>query len=240
MVTDRPDQTESSQLVPRGLFQVEVGGVHTFDDAAAAPAVRVSSIGGALLRIGVADPFELRVGFAGWHRESTAGLDAATGLGDLTLGAKVPLARGAGRSPTIALIGGIVVPVGDEPFRSEGVDPSVRIAVAHDLGGAFSLAYNAGAFWTTVPVGANDESLETSLLYTVAIGRELLPRLAAFVEAFGVHGLADGVPSWLALDGGVTVPVRVNLQFDLSAGIGVSDAAADWFVSAGFAVRAPR
>jgi len=240
MTTDRPDQTESALLVPRGLFQLEVGGVHAFDRGQMAPAVRLSSIGGALLRIGVADPFELRVGFAGWQRESTEGFDAATGFGDLTVGAKVPITRGGGLSPTVAMIGGIVVPVGGEAFRAEGVDPSVRIAVAHDLGQGFSLGYNAGAFWTTVPRGSRGESFETSLLYTVALGRELLPNLAAFVETFGVHGLADGTPSWLALDGGITVPVQVNLQFDLSAGVGVSDAAADWFVSAGLAVRVPR
>jgi hypothetical protein len=240
MITDRPDQTESAQLVPRGLFQLEAGGLHAFDRDGADPALRHSNVGGALLRIGVADPVELRLGFAGWERASVEGGSAASGFGDLAVGTKVRMANGAGLSPAIAVIGGILIPVGDRDFRAAGVDPSVRVSVAHELGGGFGLGYNAGASWTTVTDVAGDESVETALLYTVALGRELLPRLAGFVEVFGVHGLAGGAGSWLALDGGVTVPIRVNLQLDLSGGVGLSEGAADWFVSAGVAVRVPR
>jgi len=240
MATDRPDQTESAVLVPRGLFQLEAGGMHVFDRDGGAPAMRVSTLGGALLRVGITDPVELRVGFAGWQRASADGAGARSGLGDLSVGTKVRVARGAGLSPAVAVVGGIVIPAGDRAFRADGVDPSLRVTVAHDLGGGFGLGYNAGAFWTTVPDATGGETLETSLLYTVALGRQLLPALAAFVEAFGVHGLADGAGSWAALDGGVTVPVLINLQFDLSAGVGLSEGASDWFVSAGFAVRVPR
>jgi hypothetical protein len=240
MVTDRPDQTESAEVVPRGFLQLELGGLHAFDRDGAGPARRLSNVGGALLRIGVLEPVELRLGLAGWQRASVEGGEAASGFGDLDLGAKLRLARGAGLSPAIAVMGDIVVPVGHRDFRAGGVDPSVRLAVAHDLGGGSSLGYNAGAFWTTVAGAAGDESLETSLLYTIALGRQILPKLAAFVEAFGVHGLADGAGSWLALDGGITVPIQVNLQLDLSGGVGLSDAAEDWFVSAGVALRVPR
>ena len=240
MATDRPDQTESAQLVPRGLFQFEAGGTHVVDREGSAPATRVSNVGGALLRIGLLNPVELRVGFAGWQRASAEGGDATAGFGDLAAGTKVRIANGAGMSPAIAVIGGVLIPVGDSDFRAGGVDPSVRVALAHALGGGVSLGYNVGGVWTTVTDGAGDESLETSLLYSVALGRQLLPKLAGFVEAFGVHGLADGAASWHALDGGITIPVRMNLQFDLSAGVGLSEGASDWFLSAGFAVRVPR
>jgi hypothetical protein len=240
MVTDRPDQTESAQLVGRGLFQLEVGGTHVVEGDGSAAALRLSNVGGALLRIGVFDPAELRLGFVGWQHASTEGGTAASGFGDLAVGTKVRIAHGEGLSPAIALIGGVLIPVGDSDFRAGGVDPSVRLALAHELGGGVSLGYNVGGVWTTVTDGAGDESLETSVLYTVAVGRQFLPELAGFVEAFGVHGLADGAGSWLALDGGITVPVRVNLQFDLSGGVGLSEGASDWFLSAGFAVRVPR
>lgn len=240
MVTDRPDQTESSEVVPRGFFQLELGGQHASHREGTNPAMRLSNVGGALLRIGVLEPVELRVGFAGWHHASTEGGNTLSGLGDLEVGTKVQIANGSGLSPVIAVMGGLLVPVGDRDFRAGGVDPSVRVSVAHDLGGGWGVGYNAGAFWTTVAGTAGDESLETSLLYTVALGRQILPKLAAFVEAFGEHGLADGAGSWVALDGGITVPLQVNLQLDLSGGVGLSDAASDWFVSAGVAVRVPR
>jgi len=239
MVTDRPDQTESAQLVGRGLFQLEAGGTHVFEREGSAAANRLSNVGGALLRIGVLHPAELRLGFVGWQHASTDGAAAMSGLGDLSVGTKVRIARGEGLSPAVALIGGILIPVGDRDFRAGGVDPTVRLALAHELGGGFSLGYNAGAAWTTVADGGN-ESTETSLLYTVALGRQLLPALGGFIEVFGVQGLAGDADSWMALDGGVTVPLRVNLQLDLSGGFGLSEGAADWFLSAGFAVRVPR
>lgn len=240
MATDRPDQTESAVLVPPGLVQLEVGGTHVFDRAGGGPAWRASNVGGALLRVGLADPVEARFGFAGWQRERVDGATATSGFGDLALGTKIRIRDGLGLSPAVAVIGNVMIPVGDPDFRADGVDPSIRVAVAHDLGGGFSVGYNLGALWTTVPGDAGDESLETSLLYTATIGRQLLPALGAFVEAYGVHGLANGAGSWLAVDAGVTIPVRVNLQFDLSAGAGVSEAASDWFLSAGLSVRAPR
>jgi len=240
MVTDRPDQTESAQLVGRGFFQLEAGGAHFFEREGSTAATRLSNVGGALLRIGVFDPAELRLGFVGWQHVTTEGEAAATGFGDLAVGAKVRIAHGEGVSPAVALIGGILIPVGDEDFRAGGVDPLVRVALAHDLGGGFNLGYNAGAAWTTATDVAGNETTETGLIYTIALGRELLPHLAAFVEAFGVQGVAGDAGSWVALDGGVTVPLRVNFQLDVSGGVGLSAGAADWFLSAGFAVRVPR
>ena len=240
MVTDRPDQTESAQLVGGGFFQLEVGASHVFEREGSTAATRFQNVGGALLRIGVFEPAELRLGFAGWQRSSTDGGTPASGFGDLTVGTKVRLARGEGLSPAIALLGGVLIPIGDEDFRAGGVDPTVRVALAHDLGGGFGLGYNAGAVWIAATDANGDETTETGLIYSIAFGRELLPKLAAFIEAFGVQGVAGDAGSWVALDGGVTVPLRVNFQLDVSGGVGLSAGAANWFVSAGFAVRVPR
>ena len=60
MVTDRPDQTESAAVVPRGLLQVETGYLFARDgdvDGYAVP--------GTLFRIGLGGRLELRIGHAG-------------------------------------------------------------------------------------------------------------------------------------------------------------------------------
>ncbi len=49
LVTDRPDQTESSVVVPPGFFQIEIGGTYTGSDT------RVLETPGTLVRIGVFD-----------------------------------------------------------------------------------------------------------------------------------------------------------------------------------------
>ncbi|MDH3496350.1 MAG: transporter [Gemmatimonadota bacterium] len=240
IATDRPDQTESAFLVPRGFVQLEFGGLHAADDAGAGSTLRALNVGNALLRMGVLERVELRLGFVGWQRVSGDGLSAFNGFGDLAAGAKLRLVRGGGAVPTIALLGMVTLPVGDAAFRADGVDPFVKAAFAQDLGNGFGLGYNVGAIWTTETDGSGDERLRTDLAYSVAIGRGLTDRLAAFVEGYGVVGVSAGRASWRALDGGFVFALRPNVQLDLSGGVGLNEAATDWFLSGGVSVRVPR
>lgn len=240
LITDRPDQTESAVVVPRGSFQLELGGAHVFDRPGSGASTRLVNLGAALLRIGVARPLELRVGFAGWHRAEPDGAPVLHGFGDLDLGAKLVLAEGAGFSPAVAVMGAVTVPTGHEAFRAAGLDPAFRVSLSHELPGGLGLGYNAGALWTTQGDLAGNESLRTDLLYTLTLARGLTERLGAFVEGFGVVGVSDGQPAWHALDAGFTLALRANLQLDASAGIGLNEAAEDWFVGAGISVRVPR
>ena len=57
MVTDRPDATESAITVAPGVFQLEFG--YTFGEI---ESVSVHNLGEVLLRVGVADMLELRLG----------------------------------------------------------------------------------------------------------------------------------------------------------------------------------
>ena len=60
LVTDRPDETESATVVPRGLVQVETGYLFTRDSGMDSYAVP-----GTLARIGLGGRTELRIGHAG-------------------------------------------------------------------------------------------------------------------------------------------------------------------------------
>ncbi len=245
IATDRPDQTESAFLVPRGLVQFELGAVYSEEGGSNGPpdsgaAVRGLNVGNALLRMGVLEQVELRLGFVGWQRVSGDGIAAFNGFGDLAAGAKLALVRGAGAVPTVALLGMVTLPVGDAAFRADGIDPFLKAAFAQDLGSGFGLGYNLGAIWTTETDGTGDERLRTDVAYSVAIGRSLTDRLAAFVEAYGIVGVSAGRASWQALDGGVAFALRPNVQLDLSAGVGLNEAATDWFLSGGVSVRVPR
>lgn len=240
LVTDRPDQTESAAVVPRGTFQLEFGAMHAFDEPAPSAATRLMSLGAALLRVGLAPPLELRLGFAGWHRATAEAGPTEHGLGDLDFGAKAVLHRGTGPVPSVALLGTVTLPTGHEAFRASGPDPEVRLAVSQELPAGFGLGYNVAAAWTTEADAAGDESFRTDLLYTAVLGRALTDRVAAFVEGFGSLVVSEGGSSWHALDAGLTLALRTNLQLDLSGGLGLSDAAEDWFVGAGVSVRMPR
>lgn len=252
LVTDRPDRTESAQSVAAGLFQLEVGWTYALERADAHE-VRSHAVPGALLRIGLGSGLEARVGFAGWITQDEEGTDpladplpgpgadpSPDGAGDADVGFKWELLSPDREGARLALLGGITVPTGSTGVGSERVDPAVRIAASNGLGERISLGYNVGFQWETVEKAEDSLDTQADLLYTAALGFGLSDRVGAFLESFGFFGLAAGRPDRHSLDGGLTVSLTDALQLDTSAGVGINEAAEDWFVAAGVSVRFPR
>lgn len=242
LVTDRPDQTESASVVPRGSVQLEVGGVFTRDSEADLD-VETFEAPSSLLRFGLADRAEMRVGWSGFVEERFDGPGAGEtldGVGDMDLGAKFLLVQGGERRPQVALLVTSTVPVGDDDTTSDAWDPSFRFNFDHDLSENLGLGVNLGAEWQTVRSDAGVEDTATRFVYTAALGRALDEARGVFVEIFGSESI-DGPDSGaeVSLDGGLTWLLRPNLQLDVAAGVGLTDAADDWFVGAGVSVRWP-
>ncbi len=228
LVTDRPDQTESATVVPRGLLQVETGYLFTREgdvDSHAAP--------GTLFRIGLGGRTELRLGHAG-----VMGTEGRRGAGDSELGAKVNLIPQAdGWRPELALLGDLSLPTGGRGFSSGGTDPSFLVAFAHELGPRLSLGYNAGAAWESSP---DREERDAFLVYSLALGTGLTDRLGAFIEVFGDRQVTDEVATAASADAGLTFLVTDILQLDVSVGRALRGPADDVFVGAGLSLRLPR
>jgi hypothetical protein len=143
---------------------------------------------------------------------------------------KVGLRDGDGLDPAVALLASAVVPVGHPDFRAAGVDPELRVALAHELGGAFSLGYNVGGAWVTTASGGTEPS-HAEGLYTLTVGRSFGGRIGAFVELFGNVAPSAAHPSSHAIDGGLTLGLRPNVQLDAAVGMGLDAAspiALDW------------
>ena len=234
LVTDRPDQTESATLVQPGRYQLETGWLWSNNDDDGVD-TETRELGGSLLRIGL-DHFELRIGWDGLidqDVETGGGSTTVDGPGDAEIGAKLHLFEEKDRRPEIALLVGATVPIGDDDVSSNRVDPSFRLSLAHTLTDRIGIGYNAGMAWSSEPDSGGERDTLSRFVYTVATGIGINDRLSAFVELFGeAGGSAGGSPS-NSLDGGITYLVRDNIQLDASAGLGLSDAADDWFLSAG-------
>lgn len=241
LVTDRPDQTESSVTVPVGRWQIETGWTWSRDEQDGEQ-VDTREVPGTLIRIGLSNRWELRLGWAGWVREEITAngqSSAADGFADGELGAKVYLREERGATPEIALLFGTSVPVGESALTSDHFDPSFRFSLSHTLSDRLSLGYNLGMEWETSAAAGREHTLSHGI-YTVALGIGLGDRAGAFVELFGsVAASAGGSPEH-SLDGGFTWLLRENLQLDLAAGVGLSDAAGDGFLGVGISLRLPR
>lgn len=211
LVTDRPDQTESTATVPQGWVQTELGiGAADMSDEAAT----------GLVRIGLSERVELRLG-----------LDEADPSNDFSLGAKMRLAAEQGAQPAVS-----VIVAATRRGAGSKLRPSFRFAFANALNDRLTLAYNAGIAWDEA-VGSG--GLTSRLLWTASLGIAGTDDVGFFVEAFGDSALsASGAPE-NALDGGVTWKVRPNFQLDIFAGAGASDAAPDWFAGVGVSLRLP-
>ncbi len=242
LVTDRPDQTESSVVVPPGYVQIETGwslsrnqegGIRT----------NTHAFPGTLFRIGALDRMELRLDYNGslWEQTQEAGQSTnLSGSGDMGIGAKLYFWEEQGWVPEAALLATVSLPVGKDQLSSGRADPSFRVSLSHTLSDRFSFGYNLGATWESTLEGTSDRDTLSLFNYTAVLGMGLSDRAGLFAEVFGdIPFNAKGGPRH-SFDGGLTYLIRDNLQIDGAAGVGLSDSADDWFVGLGITARFPR
>ena len=242
LVTDRPDQTESTAIVPRGSVQLEIGAMRE-REVEGDDGTTSDSFGNLLVRIGISRIAEVRLGWNAFtSRDRRAGSTErrASGASDASLGAKFHLANEKGRRPAMAVIAAASVPAGDEEFTSDGYDPGVLLAFSHTISDRIGLGYNAGlVFESSVPEGGDRTTL-SSFTYSLVSGIALSDKVGTFVELFGSAPASASGASALSFDAGFTWLVRPNMQLDASGGVGLNDGATDWFLGLGLSVRFPR
>ena len=242
LVTDRPDQTESSETVSPGYFQMEIGWTHAEEDNGARGTA--DSFPESLLRMGVVENLEFRIGYSGYQWEGFNYKDnffeENDGCSDTEVGMKLKLWEEKDWLPQTALLTHLSLPTGQAPFSSERPDPSYRFAFAHTLTERLSLGYNLGQAWETSEDDLGDRDTRSVFLYSVALGISLTDRLGTFVEFFGdiPTGSSGGKPA-NSFNGGFTYLLADNVQLDIASGLGLSDSADDWFIGLGISFRFP-
>ncbi len=230
LVTDRPDATESSETVARGRFQLETG--YTF---ARVEDVRTHTFGEFLLRIGVHDNVELRLGLNSYALVRGGAL-RADGLENLGLGVKVRVLSGGGvghARPTIAILAGTSIPTGSADVNASSAHPEARIAAAWDLSEVVSLSTNL--IWASIKDDVLDERL-SEWGVSLALGYGLSDRWAAYLEYFGAYP-SGGRDTESFVNSGLTYLLSNDLQLDARVGYGLNDRDEDFFFGVGTAVR---
>lgn len=244
IATDRPNQTESSFLVPKGHFQIETGAwVEKDDDDAYS--YTGNTFNTTLWKYGLTQHMELRLitEYVGFKRKekATDNESSIDGFNAVTVGAKFFVCEEHGIVPKVALLTHLQVPyIGKEDFRPDHIAPSFRFLLQHTLSDRLALGYNLGAEW-------DGATANTTLIYTLSLAGSLVGNLSMFVEIYGFvteQDDADGkfngdFMSDHRFDGGFTYLLTNDLQLDVSAGVGISDIAPDYFLSGGISWRFP-
>ncbi len=238
LVTDRPDFTEASSVVPRGRVQLESGYTFVHDRSAGIEST-AHAVPQFVWRIGMTERVEMRIVWdAGYlfEREVDRGAGTVTkqsGGTDMDLGVKVALSKQDRWIPETALIATLSVPTGADEFRSHKTQPRSNFLYSWDLNDKVSLACSTGL------AGLRDGDDNFVFVHqSASIGISLTDKLGMYTEWF-VHAFSGadvGAPQHYA-DGGLTYQFTPNFQVDWRIGFGLNEHADDLFTGVGYAIR---
>jgi hypothetical protein len=194
----------------------------------------VQSLGEILVRVGLGNIVELRIGLNSYIWEKVEGGETQSGLLDSWLGAKINLFQGKKAIPETAVIIGATLPTGSEVFRRDKAQPSAVLAVGWDLSQRFSLGANLGIENLYSPSEGKHFDSEFA---SVALGFGATDALGFFLEWFGLTREELDGPNISYVDGGATYLLNNDFQLDLYGGLGQNGRDPDFFVGTGFAKR---
>lgn len=236
LVTDRPDFTEASTTVGRGVAQLEFGYTYTYDRNNG-DSIAEHSFGEPLLRYGVgADWFELRFALKPTHvRQSVGGVrQSDSGVEDLYLGAKIALTGQQGVLPEMALMPQMTVPTGSSAFTADEVLAGLNWLYAWDITDELSFGGSSQFNRSLEDSGASYIEFAQS----VTTGYAITDTFAAYAEWYVLTpASSSAAPTEHYVDGGFTVLLSDDVQWDIRAGKGLSSGAADYFVGTGLSLR---
>ena len=233
LVTDRPDFTEASSTVGYGVGQIEAGYTYTNDEIGGTDIV-THTYPERLLRFGwFANWLEFRVA-DGFIDEKTDGA-GVFGRQDLYFGLKIGLTPQQGLLPETALIPQMTFDTGDRDFTADRVLGGVNLIYSWSIGENFSLAGSTQANDSVDGFGDNF----TEWAQSVAVGASLTDNLGFYAEYYAIlpDGGAVGLLDEHYLNGGFAVLLTNDIQWDIRAGLGLNEAADDWFIGTGVSIR---
>ena len=220
---DRPDQTETPAIVPKGMFQVETGFTFQKNDANS----KAFSLPSTLWKYGVNENFELRLITEFLTEE--IGDSKSSGFTPVYIGFKVKLAEEKGIVPKTSFIAHISLPnAASTIYKTDFNAPEFRFVMQHTLSKKASLSYNLGYEW-------DGFTAEPTFIYTLTTGYSITEKLGSYIELFGFAPQKNKANH--NFDCGITYLINNDFMLDLSSGFGITDNAPDNYIAFGFSFR---
>lgn len=221
--TDRPTVTNASTTVPcrtllfeNGFNETTAGGQQGWD------------LPETVARFGATTRTELRLTAPGYFWNTQVGSAFATGAGDLAMGVKQQLGPVGGFD--VSAMATVSFPTGAQSVSSHGYDPTLQMPWSHKLPSHWTVEGMLTVAWPT-----QDGQHNVTGQATVVLDRQLTQALDGFGEYAGTFP-GRGGPQHV-VDFGGTYKLTNNQQVDLRGGLGLSAAALDHYIGAGYSVR---
>jgi hypothetical protein len=221
IITDRPDQTESSYSVPKGSLQLESGLLVEFRGEESNRRRQILAPTN-LFRYGILKGLELRIVSQLESIKNQLTNDEMTGVSDLEVGTKIELLQKTDLNTKIAMMSHLIVPTGSEFLSRDEFGTINRLLISHQLSTNASVGYNLG--YNYYGFGQGD------LTYTLAFNVGVSEKVAVYIEPYGeILNIEDHEAS---IDAGFTYLSSPVFQWDFSFGTGLNHAMN--YISVGF------
>ena len=211
IITDRPDQTESSSTIPKGSFQIESGILfESIKDKGFSEEILLAPT--VLSRYGITKGIEIRLltEFASVKDKLLNG--TVKGITDLQIGTKIQLFKKKGINTEIAALSHIIVPTAKYDLSINKFGVINKLAISHELSNTIALGYNIGYDYYGTGKG--------NLTYSLSFGFGITDKIGFYLEPYGSIIEFDNHES--NFDTGVTYLVNNRFQLDGSYGTGIN------------------
>ncbi|WP_348762547.1 transporter [uncultured Salinisphaera sp.] len=220
---DRPGFGDNIGLVPKGYYLAE-GGVRFDDNQGGGSSTTIPS--SFLLRTGIDENIELRVGFNGYVLNSPG----EDGAGDATVGAKIRVHDETTYTPAVSLLPTVSLPVGSDAVSATKAEPELHFIWGKTLTSDFSLGGNVNLAERVD--AAENYTLETAV--SLAANYGFTDRLSGYAEYYTILPENDGRDTH-AINGGVAFVPGHLIQLDAYVGTGLNDTTSNIFFGGGIA-----
>lgn len=212
IVTDRPDQTESSSTVPKSSLQIESGVLLSFSGERTNE-VKQWLAPTTLFRVGVTKGFELRFLSQYEILNNYSSANSSNGISDIEIGTKIQLFKKEHSTTEVAFLSHLIIPTGSVNLSGNQYGTINKLSISHSFLENIGIGYNLG--YNNFDGGSGD------LTYSLALGFSINDKTGVYIEPYGeLTEFEDFVANF---DAGFTHLVEDNLQLDLSFGTGLNN-----------------
>lgn len=213
IITDRPDQTESSSTIYAGSLQIESGISLGFSEENGAKYKEFAGPS-TLFRYGVTEKLEIRV-FNQYQVTTDLLLETKQkGITDLEVGFKAQLLRKDDINTEIAFLSHAIIPTGSSYFSLNNKYGTInKLSISHEINDKYGIGYNLGYNYFVTGVG--------DFTYSLVLGVVVNDKVSIYLEPYG--DLVEFEEYISNFDAGFTYFLNDDFQLDFSFGTGINN-----------------
>ena len=209
IITDRPDQTESSYSVGNGNLQLETGVLVSFEGEALNSHRQIFAPTN-LFRYGVSKNIEIRL--LSQYEILEEENSSTAGISDLEIGTKIQLFNDKNSNTAVAFLSHLILPSGSQELTGDKFGTINKLSISHVINDNVELGYNLGYNFFGQEKG--------DLTYSLALGIGVNDQVGIYIEPYGeIVNFDEPVYNF---DAGFTFLPNENFQYDFSFGTGIN------------------